>query len=138
MKETQFMNLNQTQLDDFIGRYLNMWHESDTERRHGIVRGLWSEDAENITRRFTARGMKEIIARVDRAHHEWVASKGSVFRPAGNTDTHNNLVRFSWEMLPRGGGPIEARGLDIFVLNDDGRIRSLYQFAEPIDKKQSG
>ena len=131
------MNLNQNQLDVFIGRYLNMWHDSDAERRHDIVRGLWSADAENITRRFTARGLAEIIARVDRAHQEWVASKRFMFRAAGNTDTHNNLVRFSWEMLPRGGGPIEARGLDIFILNDDGRIRSLYQFAEPLDGNAS-
>jgi hypothetical protein len=41
-------------------------------------------------------------------------------------------------MLPRGGGPIEARGLDIFVLNDDGRIKSLYQFSEQLDVKASG
>jgi hypothetical protein len=138
MKETQLMNLNQTQLDDFIARYIGMWDESDAERRHDIVHDLWSVDAENITRRFTARGMAEIIARVDRAHQEWVASKGFMFRPAGNNDTHNNLVKFFWEMLPRGGGPIEARGLDIFVLNDDGRIKSLYQFSEQLDVKASG
>lgn len=126
------MNLNQNQLDDFITRYIGMWHESDPERRHQIVRDLWTEDAENITRRFAVRGLAEITSRVDRAHQEWVAAKGFMFRPAGNTDAHNNLIKFLWEMRPRGGGPAEARGLDIFVLNDDGRIRSLYQFAEPL------
>jgi hypothetical protein len=138
MKEPQLMNLNQNQLDDFIARYIGMWHESDPQRRREIVRGLWSEDAENITRRFVVRGLAEITARVDRAHQEWVASKGFVFRPAGNTDTHNNLVKFFWEMLPRDGGPIEARGLDIFVLTDERRIRSLYQFGEPLNGEVSG
>ena len=35
-------------------------------------------------------------------------------------------------MVPRAGGPVDSRGLDIFVLTDDGRIRALYQFAEPL------
>lgn len=55
-----------------------------------------------------------------------------MFQPSGNTDAHHNLVKFFWEMLPRSGGPVVARGLDIFVLQEDGRIRSLYQFSEPL------
>lgn len=124
--------MDQTQLDSFISRYLDMWHESDAQRRREITLSLLAEDAENITRRFTVRGLAEILPRVDRAHQEWVASKGFVFRPLGSPDTHNNLVKFFWEMLPRSGGPVAARGLDIFVLHEDGRIRSLYQFSEPL------
>ena len=44
------------QLESFINRYMAMWHEPDAQRRHAIVRSLWSEDAENITRRFSAHG----------------------------------------------------------------------------------
>jgi len=124
--------MDQAQLDRFIARYLGMWHEGDTPRRHEMVLGLWAEDAENITRRFVVRGLAEILPRVDRAHQEWVASKGFMFRPSGSADTHNNLVKFPWEMLPRSGGPVQARGLDVFVLQEDGRIRSLYQFSEPL------
>ena len=120
-------------INNFIARYIGMWHESDPERRHRVVRELWAEDAENITRRFTVRGLAEIIARVDRAHEEWVAGRGFLFRPWVAPDGHNHLIRFRWEMLPRNGGPIEARGLDIFVLDAGDRIRSLYQFAEPLD-----
>lgn len=124
--------MDQDQLDGFIERYIGMWHEGDTQRRREMVLDLWAEDAENVTRRFVVRGVAEILPRVDRAHHEWVASKGFMFRPSGNTDTHNNLVKFPWEMLPRSGGQVEARGLDVFVLREDGRIRSLYQFSEPM------
>jgi hypothetical protein len=76
--------------------------------------------------------MRGILERVTRAHENWVASKGFMFRPAGNSDAHNHVVKVFWEMLPRNGGPLEARGLDIFVLEEDGRIRSLYQFPEPL------
>ena len=118
--------------DSFLTRYMAMWHEPDAARRRALVQGLWAEGAENLTRNFTAHGMEAIVARVARAHEEWVARQGFIFRPAGPTDGHNHLIRFTWEMVPRAGGPAQARGLDVFVLDGDGRIRSLYQFAEPL------
>lgn len=123
--------MDKKQLDEFITRYVSMWHEPDSARRRDLVVGLWAEDAENYTHKFVVRGIDEIIARVTRAHEEWVASKGYVFQPAGNTDSHHNLVKFFWQMLPKTGGPIVAQGLDVFVLREDGRIRALYQFSEP-------
>jgi len=119
-------------LQTFIARYVGMWHEPDGARRRAIVESLWAADAENNSRRFAIRGLEEIVARVARAHDEWVAQKKFVFRPIGNTDAVGNVVKFFWEMVPRDGGPREALGLDIFVLQDDGRIRALYQFAEPL------
>jgi len=116
----------------FLGRYMAMWHEPDAARRQALVQELWAGDAENITRNFTARGMEAIVARVAKAHDEWVARQGFIFRPAGHADGHNHLIRFTWEMVPGVGGPAQARGLDVFVLGEDGRIRSLYQFAEPL------
>jgi hypothetical protein len=122
--------MDQEQLSTFIKRYLSMWHEPDPARRREIVVGLWAEDGENYTPRFAVRGFDEIIPRVTRAHDAYVASKGFVFRPAGNADTHHNVIKFVWDMVPKTGGPTEARGLDIFVLREDGRIRVLYQFGE--------
>jgi len=124
--------MDQQQLDGFIGRYVGMWHEPDALRRSEIVRQLWADDAENCSRRFVIRGLDAIVARVARAHDEWVAGKGFVFRAIGNTDALGNVVKFFWEMVPKHGGPREALGLDIFVLAEDGRIRALYQFAEPL------
>lgn len=116
----------------FIARYVGMWHEPDAARRRAIVEQLWAPDAENTSRRFASRGLEDIVARVARAHDEWVAQKHFVFRPVGNTDAVGNVVKFFWEMVPRDGGAREALGLDIFVLQEDGRIRALYQFAEPL------
>ena len=123
--------MDQEQINTFINQYVSMWHEPDPARRREIVGALFAEDAENYTRAFAARGRDELIARVGRAHEEWVASRGFVFRPAGNTDAHHHVIKFFWEMLPKAGGPIEARGLDIFVLREGGRIGALYQFSEP-------
>ncbi|MEP6876046.1 MAG: hypothetical protein ABI887_16940, partial [Burkholderiales bacterium] len=101
------------------------------DQRREIVQGLWADDAENISRRFVIRGMDEILQRVNRSHLEWVQTKGFRFRAVGVADSHNHLIMFPWEMAPRDGGPAEANGMDVFVLNDDGRIQSLYHFAAP-------
>lgn len=126
--------MTEDQTDRFIADYMAMWHEPDPVRRRARVVALWAPDAENVTRRFVVRGLDEIAARVDRAHQEWVADKGFVFRPAGNTSAHNHLIKFVWEMVPGAGGPVDSRGLDIFVLTADDKIRALYQFAEPLPR----
>lgn len=124
-------------LDNFIRQYLAMWHEPDASRRRAMVEELWAPDAENFTRSFTVQGLEPIVSRVDRAHREWVTKHDFIFRPqtgagAGGIDSHNQLIKFPWEMLPRAGGALEARGLDIMVLDRAGKIRLLYQFAEPL------
>ena len=127
--------MDQEAITTFIHDYVAMWHEHDPQRRHEIVRRLWAADAENASRTFVVRGLAEITGRVDRAHAQWVVEKGFVFRPldpAAPADGHHDVVRFRWEMVPQAGGAAAARGLDIFVLRDDGRIGALYQFGEPL------
>ena len=119
-------------LDTFIQTYMAMWHEPDAARRRAMVADLFAGDAHNITSRSEQRGIDGISARVKRAHDEWVAGKGFVFQPAGNTTAQYQLVKFYWHMVPKGGGKPEALGLDIFVLDEAGRIGALYQFNEPL------
>ena len=123
--------MNDTELNDFIRRYVEMWHERDVSRRREIVARLFASDAENYTQRSVSRGLDEIEARVTRAHDEWVAAKECVFQPTGNTAAHHHLVKFFWRMRPAKGGDAISIGLDVFVLNDQGKIRALYQFIEP-------
>jgi hypothetical protein len=124
--------MNEEQLSAMVERYMSMWHERDAGRRRKIVEGLFAEDAENYTSKMEARGHEEIVARVARSHEAWVASKDYVFRAVRPAEVLHGVARFVWEMVPRAGGPIEARGLDIFILAADGRIRALYQFKEPV------
>ncbi len=119
------------QLDKFITRYVMMWHEPDPVRRRQIVSELWAEDGEDYTPKAAAHGIDEITERVTRAYEEWVAQKGYIFEPVGNTDSHHNVVKFFWRMLPKDGGTVASSGLDIFVMDEDGLIRVLYQFIEP-------
>jgi hypothetical protein len=65
------------------------------------------------------------------AHQKWVRDAGFVFRSRSNVDTHNGVVKFGWEMVPAAGGNAEAAGVNVFVLDDDGRIRVDYMFSDP-------
>lgn len=123
--------MGKTKLDDFITRYVAMWHEPDAAERRNKVARLFAENAENYTSKSMSNGIDEICARVKRAYDDWVAAKSFVFLPTDNIDEHNNIIKFFWKMVPKAGGPVESVGLDVFVLNDDGKIRSLYQFIEP-------
>jgi hypothetical protein len=124
--------MDMQQRESFITQYVAMWNEPDTESRHALVRELWARDAENLTRAFSVRGIEQVLSRVDSAHLEWVAKRGFIFRSTGDIDGHHHLIKFYWEMLPRKGGKVEAKGLDVLVFDEVGKIRSLYQFAEPV------
>jgi hypothetical protein len=41
-----------------------------------------------------------------------------------------DVVKFNWEMIPAGGGEAAGAGLEILVLDADGRITTDYQFIE--------
>ena len=65
-----------------------------------------------------------------RSHDEFVARGGFVFRPAGDATRLRDVVKFRWEMVPRDGGDVAGKGLQVLVLDADGRIRLDYQFIE--------
>lgn len=117
------------ELNQFADRYVALWNEPDAGRRRSAIAALWTEDGAYIDPSHEDRGYHEIEAAVAKAYDEFVA-KGFVFRSANNADSHHNTVRFNWEMVPADGGPVAAVGFDFMVLDDDGRIRSDYQFIE--------
>ena len=65
-----------------------------------------------------------------RTYHEFVASGGYTFRSRDNEDRLGDVVTFNWEMIPAGGGEAAGAGLEVLVLDKDGRITADYQFIE--------
>ncbi|QXE38836.1 hypothetical protein KQY30_02005 [Streptomyces sp. GMY02] len=124
-----------------------MWNEPDAGRRRAAIQELWCADAvhvlqppEEILRTaqglgfdrlvLEARGHRALEFRVTRAYEEFVAPGTFVFRSRGNTDRLHDIVKFNWEMVPRDGGEAVGVGLEILVLDAEGRIVSDYQFIE--------
>lgn len=132
---------------ELVNRYVAVWHEPDAELRRKAIHDLWAEDGAHILQPpqeirkaatelgFTsttleARGHDALEVRVTRTYEEFVGSGAFSFRPRDNADRLHNVVKFSWEMVPAGGGDVAGTGLEILILNEDGRIKTDYQFIE--------
>ncbi len=65
-----------------------------------------------------------------RSYQDFVAPGQFTFQARDNADRLHNVVKFTWDMVPAGGGEAAGTGLEILVLDEDGRIEADYQFIE--------
>jgi hypothetical protein len=132
---------------ELVGRYVAVWNEANAELRRKAINELWAEDGAHVLQppleiqkaaagigfasaALEARGHDELEVRVARAYQDFVAPGEFTFRPRDNAGRLRNVVKFNWEMVPVAGGEAAATGLEILVLDDDGRITTDYQFIE--------
>jgi hypothetical protein len=121
-----------TDLDAFIDRYVAVWHEPDPQARRSAVEALWTADAEHYTATIEARGHDQITARVAEAYERFVQPGTYRFRSAGDQTGHHRTAAFHWEMVATADGELAGRGLDVFVFDDEGRVRLHFQYAAPV------
>src|SRR5262249_49885140 len=115
--------------------------------RRKAVRELWAEDGAQVLQPpeemrqaaaglgflslvLRARGHEELEARGARTYHQFIPSGENTFPARDNADRPRAGVKFSWEMIPAGGGDVAGAGLEILFLDTDGRITTDYQFIE--------
>jgi SnoaL-like domain len=110
-------------------RYVALWNEADAEQRKRAIAELWEENGGHVAPSVAVRGYEELEARVQRSHQRWVVEERCRFRSRGDATGHHDVMRFTWEMTGPDGS-VESVGTDIFVLNDAGKIRCVYQFIE--------
>lgn len=132
---------------ELVRRYVAVWNEPDAELRRKAIHELWAEDGAHLLQppqeirqaaaglgfpstTLQARGHDALEVRVTRAHAEFVAPGEFTFKPRDNADRLGNIVKFNWEMVPTGGGEVAGIGLEILILDEDGRIKTDYQFIE--------
>jgi hypothetical protein len=131
---------------ELADRHVAVWKEPDATRRRNAIRELWTEDGAHIlqppqeirqpaaalgmTPTLEARGHHALEVRVTRAYQEFIAPGEFSFGARDNAARLHDVVKFNWEMVPTGGGAVAAVGLEVLVLDDDGRIRVDHQFIE--------
>jgi hypothetical protein len=116
------------ELNQLVNRYIALWHEPDAELRRQSITELWVEDGAQFTRLREIRGYQALVERVSTAYEKFVKTECFLFRLSGDVDAHHNAVKFTWEMVPAGGGEAAAVGTIFLLLSDDGRIHLDYQF----------
>jgi hypothetical protein len=107
--------------------YQAVWNEQDPERRRKLVAELWAPDGAYVTGANEHKGLEAIEASVARAYEDFVG-KGYAFRLASEVAAHHAGVRFTWDMVPVGGGEAAAIGDEFLILDDAGQIKLDYQF----------
>jgi hypothetical protein len=139
--------MTDVELSELVGRYIAAWNEPDAELRRKAIHELWAENGAHILQPpqeirkiaadlgFTsttleARGHSALEVRVTRAYESFVAAGEFTFTSRDNAARLDDIVKFNWEMVSTGDGEVAGIGLEILVLDDDGRILTDYQFIE--------
>jgi SnoaL-like domain len=112
-----------------VQRYLDVWNETDPDRRREAVEALWTENARYLDPVASAAGHEEISNLIGAVQDQL---PGHVFRLLDGFDSHHNLTRFSWELVPATGGESLVEGFDVAVTGDDGRIESVLGFLDKV------
>ncbi|MEU9448508.1 hypothetical protein [Streptomyces sp. NPDC048277] len=126
-------------------RYLAQWTVPDAAGRRAAIERLWAEDATHVLQppaaireiaaelgfdhtTLEAQGYDAIETRVTRSYERFVEKMGFTFRPRGDAVRLNGVVRFGWDTVSAGTGDVVGGGLEVLVLDDDGRIKTDYMF----------
>jgi hypothetical protein len=126
-------------------RYIALWIEPDNALRREAVENLWAVDGAHVLHppvairevaaslgfaagSLRACGHDAIETRVGRSYEEFVASGEYTFRSRQDAVRLDDVVKFSWEMLPVTGGEVVGGGVEFLVLDEDGRISADYMF----------
>lgn len=113
-------------MDSIVERYLEIWNETDTDRRRVLIEDFYTEDARYIDPLVEAHGRAEIDATVATVQEQF---PGFVFTVAGPSDTHHRQTRFTWALGPENADPLVI-GFDVVVGDDSGRVSSVFGFLD--------
>lgn len=116
-----------TGVGQIIESYFAMWNEEDAARRREIIGATWTGEANYVDPLFAAEGYAALDAMVAEVHRQF---PGHRFRPVGLPDAHHDRALWRWELAGPDDAPPVARGIDVAILADDGRLRSVTGFFE--------
>ena len=111
-----------------VESYLDTWNETDPNARRSAVASVWAEDARYVDPLTSVSGHDQISDLIGGVQQQ---APGHVFRLVDDrVDSHHNVVRFSWELVPASGGESLAIGFDVAVTEEDGLIGSVVGFLD--------
>jgi hypothetical protein len=108
-------------------RYIDLWNETTTDRRHAMLAANWSNDATYVDPLMSGEGHAGIDALISDVLQRF---PGFRFTLIGKPDGYGDHLRFSWGLGPDGvDSPI--KGTDFAVVKD-GRIQSITGFLDQV------
>jgi hypothetical protein len=108
-------------------RYIDLWNETDPQRRRTLLAELWNETGTYLDPLMQGQGHDQIDALIAGVHGQF---PGFRFALLGQPDGYGNQIRFSWQLGPEGsGGPI--KGTDFATL-ENRRLASVTGFLDQV------
>ena len=108
-------------------RYVEVWCETDPERRRRAIAELWTPDGEHYVGAREVRGYDDLEQRIKGSHEKNIRDNGHRFRAVKDARALRDVVTFHWEMLPADSEQVVATGLEILLIDATGRILVDYQ-----------
>jgi hypothetical protein len=113
---------------ELADRYVALWNETDSKGRLDLIKAFFAPDGVHYVRTLEARGYDALEQRVKGSHDKNVRDGGNRFRARQDARLLRDMVTFHWEMIPATGDDVLAVGLEIIVVDPDGRVQKDYQF----------
>jgi hypothetical protein len=107
---------------------VRVFNERNPDRRRAALGELYAEDARLYDPETAATGQDAISRAVDDLHR--MLPPDFVFAATGHAVGHNGAARLFWRAGPPGGTAV-ITGTDVAHI-EDGRIKLLYVFVDPI------
>jgi hypothetical protein len=116
-----------TEFDDLIDRYIDVWNETDAEKRRALITQTFTEGTHFIDPLQEAEGQSGIETLVKGVQEKFSQYR---FRRVGQADAFRDRVRFRWELAPE-GGDVFVDGTDFGVIVE-GRLHRVTGFFDRV------
>jgi hypothetical protein len=88
-----------------VDDYITIWNEAGPTAGEALLARVWTDDADCLDPLLAGAAVEQIDALVARAQYP-----GTRFVLAEPPDAHHDVVRFTWYLVPAGGGAVSRGG----------------------------
>jgi SnoaL-like protein len=117
-----------TDIQYVIQRYIDVWNETDANRRRQLIGEVFADEAAYTDPLASVRGHDAIDQFVAAAQAQFA---GLQFSLGGPIDAHHDQARFTWHLGGPGMEEPVVIGFDVAVLGG-GRLREVYGFLDKV------
>ncbi|HZU11765.1 MAG TPA: nuclear transport factor 2 family protein [Chloroflexota bacterium] len=108
--------------------YVALWNATDEQARRRLAETVLTEDAAVIYPTIAASGRDGVVAALGRFHEQ---VPGASFEETSGVEQHHGWLRASWRLVQT-GGKVRLEGEDVAELAEDGRLRRVLGFHNPL------
>lgn len=120
--------------ENVIHAYVALWNATEVGERRRLAEKVLTEDASIIYPTIEAQGRNDIVAALGRFQEQM---PGAYFEETSGVEQHHGRLRASWRLFGA-DGTARLDGEDVAELAEDGRLRRVIGFHDPLPPRTSG